>query len=625
MATYYKYVERDAKDRINWNEVGKSLTDMLDEEARVRREKKAEIDENSRQDGIKLANAPTGDFDDGNTFVKKYVDNMTEYRLIQDRLLKSGQLNLSSYTRNRQNNTDGTTQIFELAELYQAEYANKEKRYADKKSRLREVWNMEQVEGLANLRTVGPYINPVNGVVNIATIDKNGGLDKNNTLTVTEVAAKIGADYDYYDVNAAVKKEVDYLGEDVKSILQQAVTKGNLSSITEITDKTDKKDYDEWLEYTKSAMKSNPAHIESILTENIAFNKNGERITFTNDETEFLNDKTGRLIFLDKSVDAAGEAVFKPEQEQAVDEFLTVMIESQIDKKIKKTSAGTLPYPSGAGGGFSTKDQKDAVTLIAQLAFATDTKDLQEAIDSLEGYNPEIDIDIQGDNIVITGPGKSRTVNMSELDSVPAFVRAHGQFIIGDDKKIEDINDILKAGGVIPKGSIYQKGRTSYVSGTGKAIPKKVPQTYNATFRKVESDKIDIPSILADAGENVTNDQQDAAISNLQAMIAEIPDTDNIKIDNFAVGKGFHVKISDGGGNISVNLENADEAKTKMDIAVKRIINYALKRQVILTPQEKEKYVEFNKKVEKVKRTVPQIMKEDNVTQAEAIKRFNKQ
>ena len=121
MATYYKYVERNAKDRINWNEVGKSLTDMLDEEARVRREKKAEIDENSRQDGIKLANAPTGDFDDGNTFVKKYVDNMTEYRLIQDRLLKSGQLNLSSYTRNRQNNTDGTTQIFELAELYQAE------------------------------------------------------------------------------------------------------------------------------------------------------------------------------------------------------------------------------------------------------------------------------------------------------------------------------------------------------------------------------------------------------------------------------------------------------------------------------------------------------------------------
>lgn len=624
MATYYKYVERDAKDRINWSEVGKSLTDMLDEEARVRREKKAEIDENSRQDGIKLANAPTGDFDDGNTFVKKYVDNMSEYRLLQDRLLKSGQLNLSSYTRNRQNNTDGTKQIFDLAELYQAEYANKQKRYDDKKSRLREVWNMEQVEGLANLRTVGPYINPVNGVVNIATIDKNGGLDKNNTLTVSEVAAKIGADYDYYDVNAAVQKEVNLLGEDIKSILQQAVKNGNLNSITEITDKTDKKEYDEWLVYTKSAMLSNPDHIESILTENIVFNQNNERITFTNDETEYLNDKTGRLIFLDKSVDASGKAVFKPEQEQAVDEFLTVAIESQIDKIIKKTSAGTLPYPSGGAGGFSPQDQEDAVTLIAQLAFATTEEDLQEAIDSLEGYNPEIDIDIQGGDIVITGPGKSRTVNMSEYNSVPAFVRAHGQFILGD-KKIENINDVLKAGGVIPPGSIYQTDRDFYVTGTGKAIPKKVPQTFNATFRKIEGAKIDIPIILADAKSTVTNAQQNSAISNLQAMIAEIPNTEDININNFITGKGFHVEISDGGGNIAVDLKKPAEALQKMDIAVKRIINYALKRQVILTPQEKEKYVEANKEAEKEKRTVPQIMKEDKVTQAKAIIIFNKQ
>jgi len=36
MATYYKYVERNAKDRINWNEVGKSVSDMLNEEAKVR-------------------------------------------------------------------------------------------------------------------------------------------------------------------------------------------------------------------------------------------------------------------------------------------------------------------------------------------------------------------------------------------------------------------------------------------------------------------------------------------------------------------------------------------------------------------------------------------------------------
>ncbi|GAG81861.1 unnamed protein product, partial [marine sediment metagenome] len=67
---------------------------MLNEEAKVRLDKKAEIDENSRQFGIELANAPVGDYDHGNTFINEYTTNMSEYRRMQDNLLKSGQLNL---------------------------------------------------------------------------------------------------------------------------------------------------------------------------------------------------------------------------------------------------------------------------------------------------------------------------------------------------------------------------------------------------------------------------------------------------------------------------------------------------------------------------------------------------
>ena len=125
MATYYKYVERNAKDRINWNEVGKSVSDMLQEETKVRLEKKAEIDENSRQFGIELANAPVGDYDHGNTFINGFATDMTEYRRMQDNLLKTGQLNLGEYTRNRQNNTDGTKLTFDLAKTYQEAYTDK--------------------------------------------------------------------------------------------------------------------------------------------------------------------------------------------------------------------------------------------------------------------------------------------------------------------------------------------------------------------------------------------------------------------------------------------------------------------------------------------------------------------
>ena len=129
MSTYYKYVERSVDDQINWAEVGKNMSDMLKQEAAAREAKKAEIDEKSRQFGTKLSNAPTGDYDAGNTFAAEYANGMQQYRLMQDRMLKNGTLSLRDYARNRANSTDGTTQMFDLAKEYQAEYSEKMKRW----------------------------------------------------------------------------------------------------------------------------------------------------------------------------------------------------------------------------------------------------------------------------------------------------------------------------------------------------------------------------------------------------------------------------------------------------------------------------------------------------------------
>ena len=62
MGTYYKYAERSADSTINWAEVGKNMTDMLQEETRIREEKKSAIDKSTRELGETLANAPMGDF-----------------------------------------------------------------------------------------------------------------------------------------------------------------------------------------------------------------------------------------------------------------------------------------------------------------------------------------------------------------------------------------------------------------------------------------------------------------------------------------------------------------------------------------------------------------------------------
>lgn len=347
MATYYKYVERNAKDRINWNEVGKSVSDMLNEEAKVRLDKKAEIDENSRQFGIELANAPVGDYDHGNTFINEYTTNMSEYRRMQDNLLKSGQLNLGDYARNRQNNTDGTKLTFDLATAYQEAYTEKMDRWKSSdyknKSQYREIYEMESVEGLANMRTTGSFINPTNGVISLATRDKNGGLDMNNTRTAAEMYGSIKRKYDAYDVNAAVKSEVDYLGDFVFSEVQEAINSRGLSSVSQLTDQKEAPGYQIWEDDTISSMMADTDHITSILTNNVLQTDKGEKFTYTDNETDFINDKSGTLIYLDKSVDAAGKPVFKPEQETVVKDFLRNRIQQQIDVKLDIATAGYKP------------------------------------------------------------------------------------------------------------------------------------------------------------------------------------------------------------------------------------------------------------------------------------------
>ncbi len=108
--SYYKYAQRQIDSQINWAEIGKTMSETLKDEALGRERLKVQIDQASRQYGETLSDAPTGDYDAGNTFALDYASNAQEYRLMQDRLLRSGQLNLRDYNIGRQN-VIGTTAI----------------------------------------------------------------------------------------------------------------------------------------------------------------------------------------------------------------------------------------------------------------------------------------------------------------------------------------------------------------------------------------------------------------------------------------------------------------------------------------------------------------------------------
>ena len=226
MATYYKYAERAASSQVNWAEIGKNLTDTLQEENKLREEKKAAIDEATRQYGLELEKSPQGDDTSLNQWGLDFAAQAQDARLLQDRLLKSGKLKLKDYTIFRQNITDGTNQAFNLLDEYNAEYKEKMERYKStdpaKASQYLEQWLMAQSEAFANFKESQLYINPTNFQVNIAMKkDINGVMtmshDPKDFTTVNALRNRIKAKYDKFDSDSFVKNKVAALGEEINA------------------------------------------------------------------------------------------------------------------------------------------------------------------------------------------------------------------------------------------------------------------------------------------------------------------------------------------------------------------------------------------------------------------------
>jgi hypothetical protein len=358
--TYYGYAERNASDEINWSQVGKNLTDMLGKEAQIREEKKAAIDKATREYGETLANAPQGEHQGINQWALTYADSAQQARLMQDRLLKSGQLKQKDYLVMRQNITDGTSQAFNLIKEYQSEYNDKMERYKKGDSQALEQWLMAEAEGFSNFNNSELYINPTDFTVNVAKKEKQivdgkevyvMSKNPNEFTTVNAMRNRIKGKFDKLDVDKTLQGGVNVLGKDIDAIIKLGtLTQGGY--IKSVNDITQRKDFGveaneaiSLFERSEStyldSIMTQPTNISSILTEFVVSDpKTKEAYTYTWDAK-----KAGGSVILLKN-DSAGRPVpeFTNAQKEvaknALRERFRVMLDRDID--IKATSQAQL-------------------------------------------------------------------------------------------------------------------------------------------------------------------------------------------------------------------------------------------------------------------------------------------
>jgi hypothetical protein len=462
--TYYKYAEREADSYVNWGEIGKNLSDMLQEQNKIREDKKAAIDKSSREFGEVLSNAPQGEQKQLNEWALQYAADAQEARLLQDRLLKSGSLKVRDYTVMRQNINDGTKQAFTLIKEYQDEYKTKMERLKAEKSQDLEGWLMQQAEGFGNFTKSKLYINPTNFKVSVAGTKKtivNGkevyvmDEDPNNFTTVNALRNRMKGTYDKYDVPGSVKAMVDNLGVEINSI-ERLGTLYKTGSITQTLDITKRKNlpadaqgvimkFEEAETKMLEAQLQNPYNTSSILTNTLKFAPNGKQYTYTWSETE--RDANPNLILLKDSETGNPMPEFTPEQEKAALERLRLEARMQYDKKqeIRQTPQTQQQYaPSYVyERGDAANKAINAGNMLGKLYSGT-AAEVQSASDYFYGLPNVRDFKRDANGItLVTTDGVKKEIPFKNADgslkTKEDFIRSATSLLLGEGADVANV------------------------------------------------------------------------------------------------------------------------------------------------------------------------------------------
>lgn len=446
--TYYKYAERNVESQINWAEVGKNLTDMLSEEAKVREQKKAAIDEATRKFGETLANSPQGEHAGMNQWALDYAANAQEARLIQDRLLRSGQLKLRDYNIMRQNITDGTKGAFDLFKEYQEEYKVKMERAKsmdpNTASQYLEQWEMEQAEGFSNFTKSKLYINPTNGQVSVGKMvynEEKGVMElstnPNDFATINQMRNRIKSKYDKYNVDANATQWAKGLAKFQKEIR----TAGGMKKIT---DASLRKEFDAAFDgMLKAQLEGNPYNTTSILTDYLGSDDNGQQYTFTYDEADAAANPNKVLLKPDPTNPGGSyipdfSTANGKKQYEAAKEYMKNQTIVKLER-LEDFQYGPQMQQWQYEMGQNKKKQENMANMLG-LLYSGDNKEVESAIKYFGGLEGVDKVDRTANGVSLTmrdKDGNVTTKNVSfktsrgELLGVENFIRSASSLFLG--------------------------------------------------------------------------------------------------------------------------------------------------------------------------------------------------
>jgi hypothetical protein len=509
--TFYGYAERQAEDHVDWSLIGKDITDMLQEEVQRRDKLKADIDDATRKYGETLSNAPTGQHKGASDGVLEFASNAQQARLIQDRLLKSGQLKVKDYLKQRQNLTDGTKGLFAAAKDFQALYQTKVDKMTEGESARLEMYLFEMSEGFGNWNTAGAYINPTTYEVSLGKKHKVKGKDGNYVyemgdrpeeyFTIAELRNYISLDLKRFDTRGALDSAAEALGKRSEKITYQTTIDGvkgtRTINVADISGEVYKKliaqgvltddqigvidAFEKYKETIVNEMTAIPYNELSILTDYIKVGEDGKQFAFvwSEEERKEVEADGKEAILLEKDPQSGRPNVLlTPEQKGYIGDKITMGLEQRLDQSVtdtftptpkeKKGGSNWKPPSEGSQGATSsvedmwsswirplfTGTENEIVDSLSRLA--NSKKDVKEArlVKNQDGSTSLVYEMFKGDNVEVFNVSEQDLVGGAITGDVlrkitgSIFYNAYIPLITGKKTEYKKVIDSADLGGI---------------------------------------------------------------------------------------------------------------------------------------------------------------------------------
>ena len=388
MATYYKYQKRDEGAQIDWATIGKDISDGLFEEVKVREQKKEKIQKDTNEAITFLNEYELGSRQSANQFIMNSSAQARDYLSMQNKLLKQGALKPSDYNLGMQTLKDDYTQLSTAMKNFNTTYSEALGNLNDPSKKASKQYEklMERYFGFADLSNKTTVVNPVDGRLYIATIGKDGQIDKNPSklMSVSSIQNQASPFLGEYDLNGAVKTFVDTLGEYVTAdaILSRSSIKQN----------------DNYIDAEKDAVKAivgaSPTQTASILADHSDYS-----FVFEGGECDQKNkSKCIKLV-------AQENGAFAPELTEEQRDEAERIVRTKIDVGIDEVNARQTQSAYNRNFEYNLGQQKTkAQNLYRTIGniFNEDSKVSSESLTKLKNLDKRInDFKIVGDTIQV--------------------------------------------------------------------------------------------------------------------------------------------------------------------------------------------------------------------------------